>query len=146
MYILNTNRPKEERIPVRRLIRSPSTGKWEEPKQKPLFIRGPIPLPWVECAAKLPGKALALGFGLWWLHGMNKGGEVKLTKRLLESFNISRDAAADGLNRLEQSGLVQVKRAPGKRATVRIVTESDPPGRPQIGPPTSSPDHGSCVK
>ena len=123
MNISNTYRPEDKYIPVRRIRRSPSTGNWEEPKQKPLFIRGPVPIPWVERAAKLPGKALALGFGLWWLHGMGKGGEVKLTKRLLETFNISRDAAADGLKRLEQSGLVQVKRAPGKRPSVRIVKE-----------------------
>ena len=142
MHISNPYRPKQEHIPVRRLIRSPSTGKWGEPKQKPLFIRGPIPLPWVEHAAKLPGKALALGFGLWWLHGMAKGGEVKLTKRLLESFNISRDAAADGLKRLEQSGLVQVKRAPGKRPTVHILTESRITNTLQIGTASPTPDHG----
>jgi hypothetical protein len=145
MNISTTYGPEDKYIPVRRIRHSTSTGKWEVHKATPLFIRGPIPIPWVERAAQLPGKALALGFGLWWLHGMAKGDEVKLTKRLLESFNISRDAAADGLKRLEQSGLVQVKRAPGKRPTVRLVTESGPHGGPQIGRPIPIPDHGSCV-
>ena len=116
--------PMDDRnIPVRRLKQNPATGKWEEAVAKPLFIRGPIPLPWVEQAAQLPGKAFVLGIGLWWLHGMARDAEVKLTKRLLQTFNVSRDAAADGLARLEKAGLVQGKRAPGKRPSVRVVKE-----------------------
>lgn len=122
----------DRNIPVRRVKRNPTNGKWDEVIAKPLFIKGPIPLPWVELAAQLPGKALALGIGLWWLQGMVRDAEVKLTKRLLQSFNISRDAAADGLTRLEKAGLVQVKRAPGKRPWVRIVKELDPSGAPKI--------------
>ena len=113
----------DRNIPVRRLKQNPATGKWEEAVAKPLFISGPIPLPWVEQAAQLPGKAFVLGIGLWWLHGMARDAEVKLTKRLLQTFNVSRAAAADGLARLEKAGLVQVKRAPGKRPSVRIVKE-----------------------
>lgn len=125
--------PMDDRnIPVRRLRHNPATGKWEEAIAKPLFIRGPIPLPWLEQAAQLPGKAFVLGIGLWWLHGMARDAEVKLSKRLLQSFNISRDAAADGLTRLEKAGLVQAKRAPGKRPSVRIVMQSHPSGAPKI--------------
>ena len=132
----------DRNIPVRRVKRNPAPGKWEEAIAKPLFIRGPIPLPWVEQAAQLPGKALALGIGLWWLHGMARNAEVKLTKRLLQTFNVSRDAAADGLSRLEKVGLVQVKRAPGKRPSVRIVKEPQPNGALKIASQTSNVDHG----
>ena len=77
---------------------------------------------------------------------MARDAEVKLSKRLLQSFNISRDAAADGLTRLEKAGLVQVKRAPGKRPSVRIVMQSHPSGAPKIATHIVTSDDGSCVK
>lgn len=132
----------DRNIPVRRVKRNPTNGKWNEVIAKRLFIKGPIPLPWVELAAQLPGKALALGIGLWWLQGMVRDAEVKLSKRLLQSFNISRDAAADGLRRLEKAGLVRVKRAPGKRPSVRIVKELDPNGTSKIASQISNTDDG----
>ena len=117
-------------IPVKRIKRNVSNGQWEEAKTKELFIRGPIPIPWVERVAKLPGKALALAVGLWWLHGMAKGGEVTVTRKMLGRLNISRDAAADGLLRLEKAGLIRVTRAPGNRPRARIVMYADTPGAP----------------
>ena len=132
----------DRNIPVRRVRHNPTAGKWEEAIAKPLFIKGPIPIPWVEMAAQLPGKALALGIGLWWLHGMARDAEVKLTKRLLQTFNLSRDAATDGLARLEKSGLVQVKRAPGKRPLVLIITQPHPSGAFKIATQVVTADHG----
>lgn len=114
-------------IPVKRIKRNVSNGQWEEAKTRELFIRGPIPIPWVEKVAKLPGKALALAVGLWWLHGMAKGGEVTVSRKMLERLNISRDAAADGLLRLEKAGLIRVTRAPGNRPRARIVMYADTP-------------------
>ena len=38
---------------------------------KVYFLRGPIPLPWLQRAASLPGKAYTLGSILWWFKGMN---------------------------------------------------------------------------
>jgi hypothetical protein len=119
-------------IPVKRIKLNVSNGQWEEAKTKELFIRGPIPIPWVEKVAKLPGKALALAVGLWWLHGMAKGGEVTVTRKMLERLNISRDAAADGLLRLEKADLIRVTRATGQRPRVHIVMKVEQ----EIGPTT----------
>ena len=132
-------------IPVKRVKRNVSTGQWEEAKTKELSIRGPIPMPWVERVAQLPGKALALAMGLWWLNGMAKGGEVTVTRKMLERLNLSRDAAADGLTRLEKAGLIGVTRAPGSRPRVHIVMRTDQEIGPIEEPLFTQPDHGLGV-
>jgi hypothetical protein len=109
-------------IPTRRLQLDPTTGVLLESPPKILFLRGPIPMVWLERAASLPGKAFQLGTALWWLYGMSKGKSFKVTQKALKYFHISRDAASDGLKRLEQLGLIKVERNPGKRPVVFIVT------------------------
>ena len=113
------------KIPVKRLRPNLESGQIEEVPQSVPFLKGPIPLWWLTRAAALPGKALALGVALWWLHGMSKDGSFKLTGKALEAMNVSRDAATDGLRRLEADGLVSVQRAKGKRPVVHIVRSRD---------------------
>ena len=109
------------KIPVKRLRLNLQSGQMEEVQQSAPFLKGPIPLWWLTRAAALPGKASALGLALWWLHGMSKDGSFKLTGKALEAMNVSRDAATDGLRRLEADGLVSVQRAKGKRPVVHII-------------------------
>ena len=109
------------KIPVKRLRPNLESGQIEEVPQSVPFLNGPIPLWWLTQAVALPGKALALGVALWWLHGMSKDGFVKLTGKALVAMNVSRDAATDGLRRLEADGLVSVQRAKGKRPVVHII-------------------------
>jgi hypothetical protein len=111
-------------VPVKRLRLSPVTGTLVETKPTALFLKGPVPLDWISAAAKLPGKALAVGIALWWLGGMSKGGEVKVTKTALNALNVSRDAYYDGLKRLEEANLITIIREPGKKAHVHIVRTS----------------------
>ena len=85
------------------------------------FIRGPISLAWLNAAAKLPGKTLNVGLAIWWLAGMSKTTAFKLTGKSLDQLGVSRDAASDGLKRLEDNGLILVKRSPGQRPIVEIV-------------------------
>jgi len=108
-------------IPVKRLRPNLESGQIEEVPQSVPFLKGPIPLWWLTRAAKLPGKATALGIALWWIHGMSKNDSFKLTRKALEAMNVSRDAATDGLRRLEADGLVSVQRAKGKRPVVQII-------------------------
>ena len=108
-------------IPTRRLQLDQTTGVLVESPPKMLFLRGPIPIAWLERAASLPGKAYQLGTALWWLNGMSKGNPFKVTRKALDHFHISRDATSDGLKRLEQLGLIKVERSPGKRPVVSIV-------------------------
>ena len=85
-------------------------------------LKGPIPMAWLNEAARLPGKALNLGIAIWWLAGMAQTKTFKLTGKALAQLGVSRDAAADALKRLEGRGLIRVQRAPGQRPTVEILS------------------------
>ena len=108
-------------IPVKRVRLDSSSGQYIDAPMSVPFIRGPIPLAWLNAAAKLPGKTLNVGLAIWWLAGMSKTTAFKLTGKSLDQLGVSRDAASDGLKRLEDNGLILVKRSPGQRPIVEIV-------------------------
>lgn len=97
---------------------------------KVYFLRGPIPLPWLQRAASLPGKAYTLGSILWWFKGMNPTKPIKVTTKSLKNFSVSEDAYRDGLKRLEEAGLVSVTRHKGQRALIEIIVLEDEAVRP----------------
>ena len=108
-------------IPVKRVRHDSSTGQYIDAPFSTPFLRGPIPIAWLNEAAKLPGKAINLGIAIWWLHGMAKTKTFKLTAKALDQLNISRDAVSSGLKRLEARGLIRVQRSSGQRPTVEIL-------------------------
>ena len=112
----------DKSIPVKRVRLDSSTGKYIGAPLTVPFLKGPIPMAWLNEAAKLPGKAINLGLAIWWLDGMAKTKTFKLTGKALDQLDISRDAAADALKRLEGRGLIRVQRAPGQRPTVEILS------------------------
>ena len=111
----------DKSIPVKRVRHDSSTGRYVDAPLSAPFLKGPIPMAWLNEAAKLPGKALNLGIAIWWLAGMSKTTAFKLTGKALDQVDISRDAAASALNRLEAQGLIRVQRSPGQRPTVEIL-------------------------
>ena len=84
------------------------------------FIKGPIPWRWISAAARLPGKALHVGIFLWFQHGMKKGGEVKVGMSGFSDMGFVRSTASRALASLENAGLISVRRAPGRKALVKI--------------------------
>lgn len=118
---------KDADIPTK--IVTPGTGPVAKPA-KVYFLRGPIPLPWLKRAALQPGKAYTLGTILWWFKGMNPAKPIKVTTKSLKYFSLSEDAYRDGLKRLEEAGLVSVKRKNGQRALIEIIVLEDEAVRP----------------
>jgi hypothetical protein len=112
---------KDHKIPVTRLQLDQKSGILVVAPIKALFLCGPIPMKWLTKAAGLPGKTLNVAMALWWLKGMAKYQPFKLTRKSLDLFHLSRDAARDGVNRLEQSGLITVERRNGQRHTIKIL-------------------------
>ena len=112
----------DKSIPVKRVRLDSSTGKYIGAPLTVPFLKGPIPMAWLNEAAKLPGKAINLGLAIWWLAGMAQTKTFKLTGKALDQLGVSRDAAADALKRLEGRGLIRVQRAPGQRPTVEILS------------------------
>ena len=108
-------------IPVKRVKLDSSSGQYIDAPMSVPFLKGPIPMTWLNAAAKLPGKTLNVGIAIWWLAGMSKNTSFKLTGKSLDQLGVSRDAASDALKRLEEHGLILVKRSPGQRPTVQIL-------------------------
>jgi DNA-binding MarR family transcriptional regulator len=102
----------DKSIPVKRVRLDSSSGQ---------YIDAPMSLPFLNAAAKLPGKTLNVGIAIWWLAGMSKNTSFKITGKALDQLGVSRDAASDALKRLEDHGLILVKRSPGQRPTVQIL-------------------------
>jgi len=99
----------------------------EIPRHKPgeLFLRGPIPWRWLEMAARLPGRALAVGIVLWHLVGLRKHWTVRLSPSKTRSLGLSPRVTRRGLKGLEGAGLVAVDRHRGRSPDVTVL---DAPG------------------
>lgn len=84
------------------------------------FLKGPIQLSWLIAAGKLPGKALVVGMGLWYMAGLTGSKSVKATSALWRTLSISRQAAYRAITALESHGLIEVQRQPGHASVVTI--------------------------
>ena len=93
-----------------------------------MFLKGPIPCHWLERAAKLSGKALHVAVALWFLAGLTRRREVKLTRSTLKRFGVLPDAARRALGALEKDGLVSVQRSPGRSPLVSLQDGDRRPG------------------
>lgn len=100
-------------------------------KQNTRFLKGPIPMSYLQRAAVLPGKALAVYICI--THQCDLTGRITVTlpKSLLAKFGVSRDAKARALRELERAGLVSVEREPGRavRVTLRLSSPLKNEGR-----------------
>ena len=89
------------------------------------FIKGPIPLDWMETAASLPGKATHAALAIWFDFGLSRGGEVRFTRRLAERFGLGRKAASVAIANLESAGLIAVKRRSGCAPRITVLSQGD---------------------
>jgi hypothetical protein len=109
-----------------RLLEKPTRGKPRRIKSE--FLKGPIPLGWLGCAAKLSGKApLAVALAIWFQAGRRRAKRVTLTTAVIERFGIERKAKYKGLSALEQAGLVRVQREGRRNPVVTILDRPEEP-------------------
>ncbi len=85
------------------------------------FLKGPIPLDWLQVAGCLSGKALHVGVVLRYLSGVEGSSEVKFSYSLAEKFGVKRHAAYRALKALEQRGLIKIRRGNGKSPRVQLL-------------------------
>jgi hypothetical protein len=69
---------------------------------------------WLIAAASLPGKSLHTALAIAYLATKQKVVGVRMTRRTLSQFHISREAFYDAIRRLEAKKLIRVWRLPGR--------------------------------
>lgn len=68
------------------------------------FLKGPIPLAWLEAAARLPGKSLHVGIALWYAAGLTGSASIPLSNLSGRRFSLDRNAKYRALRWLEGAG------------------------------------------
>lgn len=114
--------PKELTLPRRTVIIR--RGRAPRHKSGEHFLQGPIPIEWLRQAAHASGggAGFKVAIALWYLSGLHRHvATVQLTNRTLEIFAVNRYAAYRGLERLEEAGLVSVKRHTGRAPMVTLL-------------------------
>ena len=89
------------------------------------FLKGPVPLSWLEAAAQLPGRAFHVGVLLWFRAGLTRSMSVKLSGKHARLFAIDRFTKARALHQLERARLVSVQRARGLSPVITILLVGD---------------------
>ena len=90
------------------------------------FLKGPVPLPWLEAAARLPGKSLHAGIALWYAAGLARSASVPLSNIAGLRFGLDRNAKYRALDWLEGAGLIIVERKLGRAPVVTILHPNQP--------------------
>ena len=96
------------------------------PRKGERFLKGPVPLPWLETAARLPGKSLHTGVALWYVAGLTRSPTVPLSNIAGDRFGLDRNAKYRALEWLEGAGLVRVERKLGRAPLVTILALEPP--------------------
>src|SRR5579883_3424650 len=110
------------RIDQRPIAEKRITPKCVRKRKRGEFLKGPIPLAWLNQAGALPGKSLAVGMALWFLVGLKRTKmDLKLRTAVLNRFGINRKVKTRALTALEGAGLISVSRQPGKNPLVSIL-------------------------
>ena len=85
------------------------------------FLKRPLPLIWVETAAKLPGKSLHAGIALWYAPDLGCSHSVPLGNVAGDRFGLTRNAKYRALRWLETAGLISVERKMGRAPIVTLL-------------------------
>lgn len=92
------------------------------PRQPGLFIKGPIPLAWLDGVLKIRGAAVfKTALALWFQAGLESSSTIRFTSKMMRRFTISSKSATRALKQMQASGLVRVRHRPGRCRDVEIL-------------------------
>ena len=121
---LNQYRIQEQEIAGRKEV--PSCRKKRLPRFKSRFLRGPVPLGWLQAAIRAGGAAISVGIMLWHLHGMKKSFTFKVGIGDLATLMGKRwGTSQSGLIALERENLISVQRHAGRKPIITILTNEE---------------------
>jgi hypothetical protein len=118
----NTFNLKQLTLKRSKYIQSPpKNGVLQTHKSTEKFLKGPIPLKWLQKAGTLPGKAAQVGNALWYLAGLTKNKTVPLSNGLLSEFGVDRNAKYRALKLLSEAKLISVAQKNGQSPRITIL-------------------------
>ena len=85
------------------------------------FIKGPIPLLWMCKVCDLSKNAIKTALAVRFFSGIIGDGWIELKNCDSAKFMLNRSGKSIGLKELELSGLVKIKRRPGKSPLIKIL-------------------------
>ena len=97
-------------------------GRKRIPRQVGAFIRGPIPLAWLDGVLSLPGRVpLVVALALMYQSGLEGAATVRITRKMMRRFGVAPRSASRSLELLQAAGLVRIHRPPGRCREVEIL-------------------------
>lgn len=93
----------------------------KRPVEQAAFIKGPIPLKWLERAAHLPGKSINAALALWYVRSVTRHEQFTVKRQTWERLNLSRQAYYRALRDLETQGLIAVERKAGRYPVITLL-------------------------
>ena len=88
--------------------------------QNDRYIRGPIPLGWIQKACIVGAEKLALY--LMYMKGLTKRSKIPLRSAEMGRFGLSPKTRRVQLTKLEEAGLVKAEKAVGKKPVVTVIS------------------------
>jgi hypothetical protein len=86
------------------------------------FIRGPIPLAWLDGVLKLPGRfPLMVAPALAYQSGLEGSARVRFNNKLTGRFDVAPGSASRILELMQIAGLMRIHRPPGRCREVEIL-------------------------
>jgi hypothetical protein len=119
MYMENQKGYLDQKMLTKKLVLS--NEKKKVFKKGQMFLKGPIPYPFLTKVANLPGKALHVAIAVLFLSGLTKSKTVTLKNSLLRELGVSRYSGYRALKKIEQVGLVSVLRKHGRNPIVTLL-------------------------
>ncbi|MFO1352029.1 MAG: hypothetical protein U1F68_15675 [Gammaproteobacteria bacterium] len=98
----------------------PSAQTHRQARQSAVFLKGPIPMMWLERAANLPGKALNAALAIWHVHGVMKQARFVVKREMWARLNLTRQSYYRALKQLEAEGLIAVERKAGRYPVITL--------------------------
>lgn len=100
-------------------------GRKRIPRQVGPFIRGPIPLNWLDGVLSLPGRVpLVVALALVYQSGLEGSATVRFTRKLRNRFGLAARSVSRTLEKMESMGLVRIHRPPGRCREVEILSSN----------------------
>lgn len=90
------------------------------------FVKGPIPLNWLQVASRCGRRGVELGLLLWYAAGWQRTNPVKLTKVIRMEFNIGDKTTKRILVQMQDEGIVDVEFHRGRSPLVTLRSVNAP--------------------